>query len=300
MSSSRHLPLSQALCWILVSTFVVSGASLFFYFFYFKTLNERLHDPAYHLLAIIQTCPEKEALKTDYLAEILDLSVDKPVNLFGLELNSINKKLLSCPQIKRVNVKKLFPNTLFIDYSLREPVAFLGECTNTVIDKEGISFPFHPFYTPKNKPNFLLGIQSIQECTWGSKIKGIYIELAFQVLESIQHSLDIDISSIKTIDVSRAFSPSEGKREIILVIEDTLGSSFQGNSILFQYHHFLRLSSENYLEGLQKYKKLREYLLHNEMQKNSEHAIVRLPVLMIDLRIPQLAYLRTCSKKLSE
>jgi len=71
--------------WSVRKAFLVLGGSLLTTlvlsftgrFFIQNWQAERKSDPRYHLTSIIQTGPEKEALKTVYLAELLGLSIDR-------------------------------------------------------------------------------------------------------------------------------------------------------------------------------------------------------------------------------
>ena len=104
-------------------TFVVSIGG---FLYWKKTRSDKLNSEKYQITAIIQTGPEREALKTAYLAELLDVSIDHPQNLYAFDLKEGESKLLSSPLIRRAEIKRLPPSTLYVDYEVRKPVAYLG------------------------------------------------------------------------------------------------------------------------------------------------------------------------------
>jgi len=190
---------------------------------FYATLSyfERQKPPPSPIKAIAQTGPLKDALKTDYLAELLDLSVDHPR---PITVEETEKILLESPCIKEVDVSLLNPETLFIDYTLRTPQFILGDVENLALDKHGVMFPLTPFYTPKRLPVLYLGEEYFEEK------KGI-----------ATHLLELFGDEVTMIDVSKSFEKSLGKREIVIA----LGS------------HLLRLTPKRYLEELAHYQKIR-------------------------------------------
>ncbi len=182
---------------------------------------ERQKPPPSPIKAIAQTGPLKDALKTDYLAELLNLSIDYPRSITVEETEKI---LLESPCIKRVAVSLLNPETLYIDYTLRTPQFILGDVENLALDKHGTAFPLSPYYTPKRLPILYLGEGHFEEK------KGI-----------ARHLLEVFGDEVKMIDVSSYLEQSLGKREIVI----SLGP------------HLLRLTPKRYLKELAHYQKIR-------------------------------------------
>lgn len=270
----KIIPLKRALLLIFASTFLVSGSltGIFLYTRYQK--SSRLQDPAYHIFAIAQTTSEKETLKTAFLAELLDLSVNRPMNLYQFNSKEAESKLLAYPLISKAFVKKIRPGIIHVDYSLRKPIAFLADFKNTLIDAEGVSFPFKPFFTPKKYPQIYLGIEgpdpSTKPVIWGKKIQDDRFNLACDVLRSLELLSRTIHSQIFMIDVSKAFAQSYGERQIVLIEEQ-----FSQNPC----KRYLRISTENYHQNLADYVQLRKTLT--------------LQSCVIDFRIPKIAYLET-------
>lgn len=232
-------------------------------------------DDQYRIVAIVQTTPDKEALKTVYLAEFLNLSVDRPTNLYRFDISEAKRKLLKNFIIKDADVKKIRPGTIYIDYVLRKPIAYLADFKNTAIDSEGVLFPAFPFFTPKKLPEVYLGLLSWEQCLHEHK--------SFQLMTSLLRFLEASTQEksiyLKYIDVSRAYAPSFGQREIIILIEDSVEQEFNGRFVVTTHSRFLRLNKDNYERAW------RNYLLLRDRLKNQKGSI-------IDLRIPHLAFIK--------
>jgi hypothetical protein len=255
----RKLPLRKAIYWIIISTFLVSGSTgaALLYFWNLKRANQQ--DPKYTIVAIVQRGPDKDILKTEYLAELLGLSLDKPTNLFKLSAEKAKRRLLQSPLIRSVEVKKVKPGTLYIDYRVRKPIAYFADFSNTALDEEGVMIPFAPFFTPKKLPEIVSG--TLENCRWGDVLHGEHVAWALDLLKNNPNI------KIKRIDLSHVAASSFGQREIVLILETPST-------------RILRLPCENISPQLANYKVLEKHLADNP---NS---------LIIDLRIPHLAFLK--------
>jgi len=286
-NTPRKIPLRSALGWILLNTICISGTAFLGWYYFQHDRQGRLHDPKFDLVAIVQTGPEKEVLKTEYLAELLDLSIDRPTNLYRFSTQEARSKLLASPLIKEAEVKKIAPGTVYIDYAIRKPVAFLSDYTNTALDAEGNLFPVKPFFTPKRLPEIYLGFdqdESISEewkgegaTPWGRQLKQSKAVLALSLLTLISKHCCSEKSHLRRIDVSRAFASAYGKRQIVIVMEDLISESEPAFSY---YTRIMRLSTENFRQDLANYLVLHERFINNV----PEHKI-------IDLRLSSLAFL---------
>jgi hypothetical protein len=283
----KKLTAKQALLTILLSIVIVTGTCYGLLGYYRYIHNEQSHDPAYQIVAVVQTSPDNEGLKTGYLTELLDLSIDRPINLYKYNTQEAIEKLLKLPLIKEASVRKIRPGTIHVDYILRKPIAYIGDYTNTAIDIEGVVFPFKPFYTPKKLPEIYLGEDF---SLWGLKLCGERKELAFKLLDLVPQYCDVNLS-LCSIDVSNAFASSEGKREIVLVLEDRLIRVVNGKTILRVQPHLVRLRQENMLQQLGNYIVVRKYLRENEkMEPIGEGTIRHAKAITIDLRLSELAF----------
>lgn len=217
--------------WIFLSIVVFSGIPWACFIGYTYLLEMRKKDPKYTIVAIAQKTPLQGSLKTAFLAELFDLSIDQPTNLYTFDLAEATYRLLHFPCIEEASIKRIPPGIIAVDYELRNPVAFLADYSNTAIDAEGYTFPFHPFYSPKKLPSVFLGIED--PIKWGERVDCTF---AFPLLDSIKDPLQVDIS--------QAESSSLGDQKIIV--------RFEGHEILLDPLHFK--------EGLARYQALKSRL----------------------------------------
>lgn len=277
------VPLKKALKIIFFSTFFISGGAFLSFGIYQYIQMERVYDERYNILAIVQTSTEKENLNTAYFAELLNLSVDQPTNIYRFNKNVGLSKLAKSPLLKKAVIKKIYPGTIQIHYVLRVPVAFLADYANVAIDKDGVAIPFKPFFTPKILPEIYLGLQEEpDEQFLGSRIQTKEAKLALKLLDYLIVHLVSDETTLKRIDVSTSYASSFGQKQIVIVVEDTIEKMKNGNPIITHYLRTLRLSSTGYKEEIKAYLVLREHLLEKDLAKDFK---------VIDLRIPDLALL---------
>lgn len=272
-------------------------------FFFQKIQHSRLNDRGYQIQAIIQTGPEKEALKTTYLAELLDLSIDRPMNLFALDTSLAEKKLCSSPLIAKAKVKKLFPNTLYIDYEVRKPIARLQDYQNIGVDRDGYLFPLSPFFAPKELPEIYLGLPPFEALAdsfgrqggcWKTPLSNRYFDLALQILHFLDGVMRQTGIRVKRIDVSNAYADSLGQREIVLFTEEEILVEQNAQVTRCVFPKVLRLSTKEYVQQMNNF-----FILQKNIMEDYRKQIgaSQLPVngvfspRIIDLRIPRLAFI---------
>jgi hypothetical protein len=260
------MPFSRSLLWILLTTLVVSGSGLMGTLYYMHIRELRLQDKQYHIVALVQNCLQSEPLKTSYLAQLLGLSLDKPVNLYQFDTQEGEQKLLTCPLIKEASIQKIRPGALYIKYQVRVPIAHLGDYSNTAIDSEGYLIPFQPFFTPKRLPVLFLGVEGV----WGKKLEQDRLDLALYFLKKLE-GLDQGFTYVKQVDISNAFADSYGQRQIVVLL----------TSMVNNKSYFLRLNPNEYSQNLKDF-----LLLKSKMNFNPKSQTI------IDFRIPQLAFIK--------
>ena len=283
---------------------IVFTSTLFFVGknYWVETKEKKVQDPQYTIRALIQTGPEREALQTAYLAELLGLSVDHPKNLYAFDLKEGQKKLKNSPLIASAKLKRMAPNALYIEYEARKPIALLGDYVNTAIDKEGYLFPMAPFFSPKELPEIFLGVPPFGQegdgfnrkgGKWNEPLTNKYLSLAFEVLHFLEGSPWREGLRVKRIDVSSAFAPSLGQREIVLFTEEELVLNRGGEAKVCIFPKMLRLSPREYTSQMMNFLSLRKKMME-DYSKQLEGAALpesgRFSFRIIDLRIPHLAF----------
>lgn len=284
----NYLPIRKALLWIVLSTLCISGTALIGVLYYNSIKKQRFAHPDYNIVAILQTTSDKERLKTVYFSELLNLSLDRPINLFKFNLKQAKTILLSSPLITSAHVKKIMPGTLYVDYTLRKPFAYLMDFTNTVLDHEGVPFPFNPFFTPKKLPEIYLGLDDQSSISWGSQLKGIKVRLALYLVDFIRENCCQDTSFLTRVDVSHILADSHGQRQIIVMIEEGVERTADQSVVSIPF--VLRLGVDNYLQGLANFLALRPNILE-KLSLQSDKSVQEESI-VIDLRIPELAYIK--------
>lgn len=291
----KEIKFSYAIMLICLSSFIISGSFYFSFFYYRNVKKNRLLDRSYYISSIIQTGPEKEALKTKYLAELLDISVDNPTNIYLFDEKKGEAKLLASPLIKNAKIKKIKPNTLYIDYSVRSPIALFGDYDNIAIDDEGYLFPIDPYINVRNIPKIYLDFEWFNtNKVWKLDLLEKKSKLAFSVLKMLLSSNFTDKFEVKEIDVSTSFSDSYGRREIVLKIEDKMIIKNKEDVICI-FPRILRLSSKDYLKQIGNYLNLREKIIDDYKKQinslNVENNEVRFLEKIFDFRISNLAFI---------
>lgn len=277
---NHKMPLSRSILWILVSTLFISGSAFMGWLYYLHMRERRLHDDQYCIVALMQNNHQVDALKTVYLAELLNLSLDRPSNLYQLNTKEAVQTLLNSSLIKEASIKKILPGTLYIDYQMRMPIAYVGDFSNTVMDDEGYLFPFRPFFTPKRLPTLYLGLDR-EQYRWGSCVRDFpAVQMALDLLCQFER-LQQDQFYLKQVDLMQAQADSYGQRQVVVVLERNVAAS--PNALIF-----LRLSAEHTDQELANFWTLQQALL----EKN-EGKVAKQEDLVIDLRIPHLAFIKS-------
>lgn len=285
---------------VLISSCCFTIATFFSVQYFWKQSKlKKIHDAQYNITAIIQTGPEKEALQTGYLAELLDLSVDQPTNLYLFDPKLAEKKMLSSPIIAEAQIKKMPPNVVYVDYAIRKPIARLGDYQNIAIDKEGYMFPLSPFFSPKELPEIYLGLPDFgagvdslgrKGGQWLTPLQDKYFLLAMEILQYLEGSPWRDGIRIKRIDVSNAFAKSLGQREIVLSTEEDL---IVKATQVCTFPKTLRLCPKDYAKQMQHFLTLRKNMLDDYSRQLTDAVIPRCGKFssrIVDLRIPHLAF----------
>ncbi len=295
-----RIPLVRAMAWIVGSVALVAVFGVNCSRYYMHWRSKQRSDSAYQILKIIQTGPQKEALTTLYLAELMQLSIDQPMNVLSFDQKLAKKRLLSSPVIKEAEVSLKGKGAVYVDYTARSPRARISDYENIGIDEEGYLFPIHPFFSPKKLPEIHLGLFSTPgvalSMDWKRPIQGASIDLALTILRLLTPLSDQHLLEIKRVDVSLSRATSYGQRQIVVVLEELSKVVNGQKQWTCRSPRILRLSTKNYEHELGHYLVLRKELegkldLQNASFDEIRH-IAKLPLQIVDLRIDRLAFLK--------
>ncbi|MGR3973377.1 MAG: hypothetical protein QRY72_02215 [Candidatus Rhabdochlamydia sp.] len=251
-----RLGLATALTWIVGSMLIVPG-TVYNGYCLLKSSSFFAH---HTICRIIQTTPQYERLSTSYLAYLMNLSADQPTKARQFNLSLAKTRLEASPVIKQAHVALIQQDTVYIDYTIRHPIAWIEDYENMAVGEDRVLFPIAPFFSPKKLPRIYLGL-SPEDALWGKKIDSYQLELAFQCLKT----LDLLELHVQKIDVSKALFPSLGQREIVVILEEE------------KHERILRLTPKDFAQEMGNYLELRQTL--------DAASIV------VDLRIPQVAFI---------
>jgi hypothetical protein len=108
---------------------------------------------------------------------------------------------------------------------------------------------------------------------WGTKVKNEKFQLAMDIHKLIEYHFSN--SRLKHIDVSKAYVPETGSREIVVSFDDIIQKQKQHMCC----PRLLRLSNEDYYQQLANYLAIKP-LLNDKVQ-----------LVVIDMRLPQMAFI---------
>jgi hypothetical protein len=287
--SKKHLPLAYALFWIVGSSFIISCLAHKGIRHSFLQKRKAFHES---LAYVVQTSVQNERLHSDYFCELLHLSHNRPTSYGNFDEKKAQEIIEKSPIIEHAFVKKIKPNMVYIDYALRKPLVYVADFINAALDREGILFPVHPFFSPKMLPEIYFGNAEMfdaKSASFGSSVKGAYFDSALLVLDALSRA-GKDLFFVKRIDVSKLFSPSLGRREIVVTIENELSIPSRKEPVFST--HYLRLSHNRYNEEIAHYMQLRNPLLEAEKQECALSGAFVLKEKTVDLRLSQLAFIQ--------
>ncbi|MEZ5315536.1 MAG: hypothetical protein R3E91_04955 [Chlamydiales bacterium] len=244
----------KVLLFLTIFTSVISGGTTGVYLVYQRISH--MHTMDLKIEAIVQTGTHYAPLQTAYLSEVLELSCDQLSNFNQFDLQEGYERLMATHLIRKLSIKKIQPNILYIDYEVRQPIAYLEDYTNTAIDEEGKLFPYLPFYLPYRYPKIYLGAQAPPN-PWGKQLDHQTVAFISGIFNRL-HPL-----SMTRIDLSQVNALSAGNQQIIIVLKN--GS-------------ILRLTPKNYAEELRYYD-----IMIKEIQIDKK--------CVIDFRNPEVAYI---------
>ena len=231
-------------------------------------LQERAEDPHYTIRALVQTGPEVEAVPTGYLAELLGLSKDRPVNLYQVSTTHLEERLLSSPVLREARVSRRLPSTLEIQYQARTPIAAVIDLEQGWLDEEGVLFPGQPFQRPRQLVQVYLGLHRKLKPPYTSKLWGSSIpkEQITLLEEFLQHPAWQNFT-LQMVDLGRLQDADYGKREWVL----------RGKPAGWNHVWWVRLPSRNWQTALAYLPRLVEAI------RESDHSV------LVDLRMDQMA-----------
>jgi hypothetical protein len=189
--------------------------------------------------------------------------------------------------IANAKIRRVSPSSLYIDYEVRKPIARLADYQNTALDRNGHLFPIAPFFAPKHLPEVYLGLPPFTN--W--QIQGPYFQIALEILQFLETAPWKEGLRIQRIDVSNAFAPSLGQREIVLFTEEEISRRSGDGEVVCTFPKILRIAPKDYPQQLGNFFALKRTMMQDyQKQLASLKEGGRFAPRIVDLRIPQLAF----------
>lgn len=267
----------------------------------YRSLQRRISsDPRFRICQLIEIPEEPISLRAGTIEELLGLKGGDH-NLFAFDVARAQCALLAHPLIESARLWRSPPCAITVHYRVRRPFAELTEWPELLLDKSGHLFPYRPHFTPKQLPRLTLGLPDQLHgancplsCQRGGRLAGARAELGLEILNFLNALLADENTRVASLDVSAAFDEDLGRRGVSLTLEDQL--FFDGKSLVCR--RTLRLSADKWRAQLNRYRLLLLSLGAEELRAVGgiePDQLARSPkrvVESIDLRLPQLAYLK--------
>lgn len=258
---------------IVFLSMVIVTALFFAVTFYYKMIRRySINNKENYIFAIASRSQTATKLSNQLLAELLNLSADRPVNIYHFDCKTWQKALKAFPVFASVTVKRYPPSVIFVDYRLRKPRFLVGDLENIAIDDEGVFFPLVPFYPRLQLPNLYLSRK------FSLSTKDKQLTLAKEIQNLFQTTVITGNLKLVSIDLHAAHAASS--KEITLTLEG-------------KDQYLLRLSSSSWQDGLRRFFYLYTDLIEEgRVQSQSPKETSVLPSIIVDLRLPKMAFVR--------
>lgn len=267
------LPLRVALTRIFLITCLISGSTGLAIWLYKWHDKLTASDEKYKVTTLLQHTTGAHVLKQGYLEELLDLSADAPMYLPLYNLKAYTSCLKASPYIEKASIKKKYPDTLVVDYTLKKPIARLGDLKSALLDKKGRVMPFFA-KEHADLPELILG-NSVQVKQWGEPLFASTLERGWPIFMCVLKECENKKLSLRQVNLSRIDASSAGRREVIVVIAQDLEP--------LSPIYYLRLDLDHYQASLENFWILLERAMPDKNISGSQT--------IVDLRVPLLAFL---------
>lgn len=291
MAKSNFWPAKKALKFLFGSLILSALCSSVGLWAYGRILEKKANDPNYYLKKIIQTGPDKQALTTDVLVEILGLNKVQS-NYYSFSTQAAEKALEGHMLIQKAHVKKVYPDTLYIDYTARAPFFRLLDYSNAALDSQARLIPLKPFFRPGSLCPVYLGLPTFgsEGLVWGVDLEGKKVDLVYELYDFFSSDPKAKRFSIERLDVSRAFRASRGQREVVVYLKHQKKAEKNGRLFLGVHTWILRLPKEQYAARFSDFCELVEGLVDQDLETLELDApidagTIHFKAKIIDLRI---------------
>ncbi len=199
----------------------------------------------FDIKCLLQEPLSREEISSRFFEELLDLSCDRPQNLYAFDAGWAEERILESSVIARAHVKKLSPDTLHIQYEMREPIAALADYENCYLDREGVIFAAFPYYRAKKLP--LVRFGDVGPAPLGSRVNEEKREFLALLFSSIAKE------KIGEVDLTHFFEKSLGRKEVVIRFSNDRLVRFWPEKMAKVLHHYELLEKHYPFEAKKPY-----------------------------------------------
>jgi hypothetical protein len=135
---------------VLVTTILFWTIALGVYCTHQSQVTKRKGQEKYRITSIASISRSADTLPHNILTSLLNLSDTS--FLYDQRVDHWDRLLTRCPAILHSRTWFMPPQTLGIEYQLRQPIALVGGVKNVAIDEHGVVFFMTPFFSVKRLP----------------------------------------------------------------------------------------------------------------------------------------------------
>jgi hypothetical protein len=209
----KKFSLRHALWLIFIWTALISGMPYLVFGLYSYLKGDQKSGSHHAITALLLECSSREQLPSNFFAETIDWTAN--------QLHLWQRELEAHPIIDYAKMQRYNQNTLWIEYAVRTPIAFVADLDNVAVDCKGKCFPLHPFVTPKLLPKIFLGLseEEINRFCQTNELEAIVQKKLHFAIDWLDKGRDLFQRSnyyLGWLDVSLMDETSLGKRKMVL------------------------------------------------------------------------------------
>lgn len=151
----------------------------------------------------------------DVLQKQLALTEEERQDLGKIRIKEVRRRLLEASAIRTGSIKKLYPDTLVVEYALRKPMFCIGDISNFAVDEDGVVFALSPYFPALTLPILYMPLQGSLTKEGLSALFEKEL-LLFKKLVRVAQRLGGLGFFVKEIDACQAHAPGVFYREILV------------------------------------------------------------------------------------
>lgn len=138
-----------------------------------------------------------------FFSEALHLSADHPISLSQFSVKQAEAALEKLNIFSSISIEKAPDNKgIIIYYALHTPIGYLGNRSNTLLNKTGHCFPCQPFFHTLNLPKIFFPLSDLKQNNLPSWKLDIINELTQELHTDPPHIIDLSHTDAYPIEIT--------------------------------------------------------------------------------------------------